>query len=494
MFAMRVPSPPRHELTELADGLKGLDMRAAALFAPDLVEERDRIVRTIRSYLIPRLTEYGRPMTVVLTGPTGSGKSTILNSLLGLDLAETGALRPTTKIPLVVTTAAHARRFETLGAVPCHVATTRTPILRRMALVDTPDIDSTSVEHRKMAESLIDSADVVVFVTSALRYADRVPWEVLRRAVDRGAPVISVLNRLSVSSSGAAFDYAARLGRAGIETEIVRVPEQRRGREGGRVPSLAVKELSHRLHALADEMDEGRPAGMRVAATVLGDAIRLGEGLEGLARLVSRQQDQIEAVVGRGRARVELDGILDDLPLPSPRGGRIRRLLRLSRPALPEPALLHWLGLVSARLAAVVETELRATTLELESLLPAAPGGVVIEPALVTMGTAIHGWLAHLRRVTEGMGRKDRHLATAILVTRSLGSGDAATAQSVLGAREAVVTESARTDLESRLSVTFSQLTMVASAQLEAVAGLGAVSGVQELITRANARLTFADA
>jgi len=494
MFAMRVTSPPRHELTELADGLEALDMRAASLFAPDLVGERDRIVRTIRSYLVPRLTEPGRPMTVVLTGPTGSGKSTILNSLLGLDLAETGALRPTTKIPLVVTTAAHAGRFERLGAVPCHVATARTPILTRMALVDTPDIDSTSVEHREMAERLIDAADVVVFVTSALRYADRVPWEVLRRAVDRGAPVISVLNRLSGSSAGAVTDYSARLGRAGIETEIIRISEQRRGREEGRVPSLTVKELSHRLHALADEMDEGRLAGMRVAATVLRDAIRLGEGLEGLGRLVSLQHDRIEAVVGRGRAMLELDGILDDLPPPLPRAGLVRRLLRLQRRALPEPALLSWLDPVSARLASVVEPELRATTLELESLLPAAPGGVVIEPALVTMATAIHGWLAHVRRVTEGMGRKDRHLAAAILVTRSLGSGDAAIAARALGPRETVSTESARTDLESRLSVAFSQLSMVASAQLEAIAGRGAVSDVQDLITRVNARLTFADA
>ncbi len=241
-------------------------------------------------------------------------------------------------------------------------------------------------------------------------------------------------------------------------------------------------------------MDEGRLAGMRVAATVLGDAIRLGEGLQGLARLVSLQHDRIEAVVERGRARIELDGILDDLSPPLPPAGLVRRLLRLNRRALPEPALLNWLDLVSARLASVVETELRATTLELESLLPAAQGGVVIEPALVTMATAIHGWLAHIRRVTEGTGRKDRHVAAAILVTRSLGSGEAATAESVLGPREAVITESARTDLESRLSVAFSQLTMVASAQLEAIAGRGAISDVQDLITRVNARLTFADA
>ena len=43
-----------------------------------------------------------------------------------------------------------------------------------------------------MAETMIDNADIVVYVSSALRYADLVPWEVLRRAHSRGVPVIQV--------------------------------------------------------------------------------------------------------------------------------------------------------------------------------------------------------------------------------------------------------------------------------------------------------------
>jgi energy-coupling factor transporter ATP-binding protein EcfA2 len=480
-------------LVRLAEGLQGLDMRAAQLLAPELVDERERIVSTIRSYLIPRLTDPGRPMTVVIVGPTGSGKSTILNSLAGFGLAETGALRPTTRTPLVATTAEHAGRFSELGGVRCHVATARTPILTRMALVDTPDIDSTSLDHREMTEKLIDAADVVVFVTSPLRYADLVPWEVLRRVVHRGAPLITVLNRLTTSSAGSVADYGARLSRAGIQAHIVRVPEQRSGRGAGRVPSLAVKELSRRLHALAEDLDGGRLAGMTVAETVLDDASRLMGSLAGLTRLIGRQLQRIDEVVARGRARLDLGSALDRLSIPVRGDGRLRRLLRLPPPRLTGSRLSGWLELVAARLSSIVESELRATAMDLEATGPWAPGRVMMEPALVTTATAIEGWLANVSKVAGGMGRR-RNLATATLVSRALGAGDDRTAARALGPSSRELTKEARSDLESRLSVAFSQLSMVASVRLHALAGRGGEGDIAALVTRARARLTFADA
>ena len=82
MFAVSAPNPLQGELSRLAEGLEDLDTKAAAMLVPDLVDERDRIVRAIRGYLAPRLTDPDRPMTVVVAGPTGSGKSTTLASLV----------------------------------------------------------------------------------------------------------------------------------------------------------------------------------------------------------------------------------------------------------------------------------------------------------------------------------------------------------------------------------------------------------------------------
>lgn len=479
-----------HELSGLAAGLESLDMRAAALFAEDVVAERDRLTRTLRSYLIPRLEEPERPLTVVITGPTGSGKSTILNSLLGLDLAETGALRPTTRTPLAVTTAEHADRFHRLGGVDCHVTTARTPVLTRMALVDTPDIDSTSLDHRAMAESLIDVGDAVIYVTSALRYADLVPWEVLRRAANRGAPVIYVLNRLSAGSAGAAIDYGSRLARAGIETDIVRITEQRSANRA-HIPPAAVRELSRQLYAVADVM-EGGGVGTSVATRVFRDISGLAEALSGLSRLISHRHDAIEAEVGSRRSDLRLEGILADVPTPSS-GGRIRRLLRLRARGLADAELERWLDLVAARLRSRVATELRATARRLDEVLPFPVGDAVIEPALVSMATAVHGWVAHLRRVTDGVARRDRNRATASLARRALGAAEEKRDPD-LGTGAETLAAGVLADLETRLTVPFSQMAMLASAILEARAPEPDPGDLGDLVRRANARLTFVDA
>lgn len=484
---MSAASPHHGDLSRLASALEELDLRGSSLFADELVSERDRLAGAIRNYLIPRLSEPDRPMTVVVTGPTGSGKSTIVNSLAGIDVAETGALRPTTKTPLVVTTAENVGRLRELGGVRCHVATARTPLLNRMALVDTPDIDSTSVSHRAMAEALIDTADVVIFVTSALRYADRVPWEVLRRAHERGSPVISVLNRLSPASAGAAIDYGSRLARAGIDTEIVRIQEQRHGS----IPAKAVQDLSSRLYAISDGM-AGRPVSMKVAATVLADISRLAESLTGLSRLIAQQHRSIETTVSTAASILDLDGLIEDLGLPGRRGSRLRRLLRLPPPALAEAELSSWLEIVVARLSASVGSELRATARALDASLPFPVADTATEPALVTLATAIHGWLAGVRRVTEGMPRRQKHLPTAWLVWAALGS--AAAGPGALGSREAHLGEAVRADLDRRLAVAFSQLGVIASAILQVRAPRPDPAGLEELVTGANARLAFVDA
>jgi hypothetical protein len=51
-------------------------------------------------------------------------------------------------------------------------------------------------ENRKAADELLQAADLCLFITTAQRYADAVPWEFLRRARARGVPLLVVVNRL----------------------------------------------------------------------------------------------------------------------------------------------------------------------------------------------------------------------------------------------------------------------------------------------------------
>ena len=65
-----------------------------------------------------------------------------------------------------------------------------------LALLDSPDIDSVLAENRALANQLLAAADGWLFVTTAARYADAVPWEFLRAARDRGTTLSLVLNRV----------------------------------------------------------------------------------------------------------------------------------------------------------------------------------------------------------------------------------------------------------------------------------------------------------
>ena len=66
-----------------------------------------------------------------------------------------------------------------------------------LALLDAPDIDSVVTRNRTLATQLLAAADMWLFVTTAARYADAVPWEFLRPAVTRGTAVAVVLDRVA---------------------------------------------------------------------------------------------------------------------------------------------------------------------------------------------------------------------------------------------------------------------------------------------------------
>src|SRR4029079_7408158 len=71
-----------------------------------------------------------------------------------------------------------------------------------MALLDAPDIDSVVSANRALATQLLAAADLWLFVTTAARYADAVPWDLLRQASERGTAVAIVLDRMPPAGMG----------------------------------------------------------------------------------------------------------------------------------------------------------------------------------------------------------------------------------------------------------------------------------------------------
>lgn len=158
--------------------------------------DAQRALRRLQDVVLPRLEDADAPLLIVVGGSTGSGKSTLVNSLLGRNVSRTGAVRPTTRRPVLVCAQSSRAWFMSDRVLPRlakHVGvggdsldavtiTVDDKVWPGVGILDAPDIDSVEEGNRRLAAELLDGADLWVFVTSAARYADAVAWKHLEDA------------------------------------------------------------------------------------------------------------------------------------------------------------------------------------------------------------------------------------------------------------------------------------------------------------------------
>lgn len=192
----------RGSLEDLAAQLESFDFRLPGPSRDSRERARAELVRSIREYLLPRLLDPDAPVVAVIVGPTGSGKSVMLNSLAAELASPPGALRPTTRAPVVWTSRRNLRRYESgflaglAGRSDLRIIAGADPLTEQLTLIDAPDFESVYPDSRQVGEEVLAVADLCIFVASALRYADAAAWEFLQQVRQRGLPILFVLNRL----------------------------------------------------------------------------------------------------------------------------------------------------------------------------------------------------------------------------------------------------------------------------------------------------------
>jgi energy-coupling factor transporter ATP-binding protein EcfA2 len=257
-------------------------------------------------YILPRLRQIQAPLLVIVGGSTGAGKSTLVNSIIGHAVSPTGVIRPTTRSPVLIHHPEDTEWFVDDRIMPGLVRSTRAgndahvlrivadPVMPRgIAMLDAPDIDSVDKDNRTLATQLLAAGDLWLFITSAARYADAVPWEFLGQAVERSAAVAVVLDRIPPAAMTEVPAHLAAMmtGRGLGNSPFFAVPETIVD-EQGLLPGVAVEPIRAWLAALASDQ---RTRGLVVMKTLDG-AI---SALSAQAPLIVRGlKDQIEVVDG----------------------------------------------------------------------------------------------------------------------------------------------------------------------------------------------------
>ncbi|MFF3642442.1 GTPase [Streptomyces sp. NPDC002564] len=226
-----------------------------------------------------RLSE--RHTVVAIAGATGSGKSTLFNSLAGVMISETGVRRPTTAAPIGCSwTDGAAGLLDRLG-IPGRLR--RRPLqgpgadeLQGLVLIDLPDHDSAVGEHREQVDRILALVDAVIWVVDPEKYADAMLHErYLRPMAGHAEVTFVVLNQIDRLPGDAADQVLDDLRRL-LDEDGVALGEH--GEPGATVLSISAltgEGVGELREALGQFTHERGAAARRISADLDAAAERL---------------------------------------------------------------------------------------------------------------------------------------------------------------------------------------------------------------------------
>ncbi len=218
----------------------------------------------------------GNHTVVALAGPTGSGKSSLFNALVGRPVATVGVRRPTTSTPTAAVWGPEpaGALLDWLGIPSRHLVepddgSAGWADLDRLVLLDLPDFDSRVASHRVEAARILELVDVFVWVTDPQKYADSLLHDdYLGQLSSHETVTVVVLNQADRLSAEAAQrcqqDLRRLLALDGFERTDVHLTSTATGQ--------GLPQLRERLRAAVESQDAAR---QRLRADLVDCATRL---------------------------------------------------------------------------------------------------------------------------------------------------------------------------------------------------------------------------
>jgi hypothetical protein len=128
------------------------------------------------------------PLVVALFGGTGTGKSTLVNAVVGRECTRTGRERPTTTRPMLV---AHPQTELAALGLPLdefEIVRDDSPLLRDIVMIDCPDPDTTESEtpasNLARLHRLLPHCDVLIYTSTQQKYRSARVGEELGQAAN----------------------------------------------------------------------------------------------------------------------------------------------------------------------------------------------------------------------------------------------------------------------------------------------------------------------
>ncbi|GLV48687.1 GTP-binding protein [Thermus sp. LT1-2-5] len=222
------------------------------------------------------------PFLLVVVGEFNSGKSSLVNALLGEDLLPEGPTPTTDRIQLLAYGEGEGEEAEGFLRLP-----RPHPLLKDLALVDTPGTNALLAHHEVLTRRFLPRADLILFVTSADRPLTRSEGELLALIRDWGKKVVLVVNKADLLSGADREAVARYVGQGAREVLGEEVPlflvSARLGKEGR-------DEGLERLRAHVERTLAGEALPLKLSAALGVFRRLLREGEEAL----DREREEVE--------------------------------------------------------------------------------------------------------------------------------------------------------------------------------------------------------